>query len=92
MFNAMNAVRAPKFTNLVMVSSAKMRATTKNEQLKFLQHVKTLLEIIGGCAIVIPDNVLFEGGAGRSISSRLPIFTGYCHTLALSIAWMYRWG
>ena len=70
-----------------MVSSAKLRATTKNKQLNFLQHVKTLLEINGCCAIVIPDNVLFEGGA----SSRLPIFTGCCHTLALSIAWMYRW-
>src|SRR5574341_50660 len=37
--------------------------STKNKQLNFLQHVKTLLKINGRCAIVVPDNVLFEGGA-----------------------------
>jgi len=41
--------------------------TTKNKQLNFLQHVKTLLKINGRCAIVIPDNVLFEGGAGETV-------------------------
>jgi type I restriction enzyme M protein len=33
--------------------------TTKNKQLNFLQHVKSLLKIHGRCAIVVPDNVLF---------------------------------
>ena len=41
--------------------------TTKNKQLNFLQHVKTLLAINGRCAIVVPDNVLFEGGAGETV-------------------------
>ena len=41
--------------------------TTKNKQLNFLQHVKTLLKINGRCAIVVPDNVLFEGGAGETV-------------------------
>jgi type I restriction enzyme M protein len=41
--------------------------TTKNKQLNFLQHVKTLLKINGRCAIVMPDNVLFEGGAGETV-------------------------
>jgi type I restriction enzyme M protein len=40
-------------------------ATTSNKQLNVLQHVKTLLKINGEAAIVIPDNVLFEGGAGE---------------------------
>jgi hypothetical protein len=39
--------------------------TTKNKQLNFLQHARTLLKVNGRCAIVVPDNVLFEGGAGE---------------------------
>ena len=46
-------------------------ATTSNKQLNFLQHVKTLLKINGRAAIVVPDNVLFEGGAGETIRKRL---------------------
>jgi len=46
-------------------------ATTSNKQLNFLQHVKTLLEINGKAAIVVPDNVLFEGGAGETIRRKL---------------------
>ena len=38
-------------------------ATTSNKQLNFLQHVKSCLKIHGRAAIVVPDNVLFEGGA-----------------------------
>ncbi len=45
--------------------------TTKNKQINFLQHVKTLLKIHGRCAIVVPDNVLFEGGAGEKVRRRL---------------------
>ena len=45
--------------------------TTKNKQLNFLQHVKTLLKISGRCAIVVPDNVLFEGGAGETVRRNL---------------------
>ncbi|HLO49007.1 MAG TPA: class I SAM-dependent DNA methyltransferase, partial [Kamptonema sp.] len=41
-------------------------ATTSNKQLNFLQHVKTLLKINGKAAVVVPDNVLFEGGAGET--------------------------
>jgi hypothetical protein len=40
--------------------------TTKNKQLNFLQHVKALLKVGGRCAIVVSDNVLFEGGAGET--------------------------
>ncbi|MDR2821538.1 MAG: type I restriction-modification system subunit M [Mycoplasmataceae bacterium] len=46
-------------------------ATTKNKQLNFLQHVKTLLKINGKAGIVVPDNVLFEAGAGETIRKKL---------------------
>src|SRR5262249_18407395 len=45
--------------------------TTKNKQLNFLQHVKNLLKVNGRCAIVVPDNVLFEGGAGETVRRKL---------------------
>ncbi len=46
-------------------------ATTSNKQLNFLQHVRTLLKVTGRAAIVVPDNVLFEGGAGETIRRKL---------------------
>jgi len=46
-------------------------ATTSNKQLNFLQHVRSLLEINGRAAIVVPDNVLFEGGAGETVRRKL---------------------
>jgi type I restriction enzyme M protein len=46
-------------------------ATTSNKQLNFLQHVKTLLKQNGRAAVVVPDNVLFEGGAGETIRRKL---------------------
>jgi type I restriction enzyme M protein len=46
-------------------------ATTSNKQLNFLQHVRSLLKINGRAAVVVPDNVLFEGGAGETIRNRL---------------------
>ncbi|MDX8404847.1 MAG: class I SAM-dependent DNA methyltransferase [Mariprofundus sp.] len=46
-------------------------ATTSNKQLNFMQHIKTLLKQNGRAAVVVPDNVLFEGGAGETIRRRL---------------------
>ncbi|MEA1943877.1 MAG: class I SAM-dependent DNA methyltransferase [Euryarchaeota archaeon] len=46
-------------------------ATTSNKQLNFLQHVKTLLKMNGKAAIIVPDNVLFEGGAGETVRRKL---------------------
>ena len=46
-------------------------ATTSNKQLNFLQHVFTILKQHGRAAIVVPDNVLFEGGAGETVRRRL---------------------
>jgi len=45
--------------------------TTSNKQLNFLQHIMTILEINGRAAVVLPDNVLFEGGAGETLRRRL---------------------
>jgi len=45
--------------------------TTKNKQLNFVQHVKAMLKVNGRCAIVVPDNVLFEGGAGETVRRNL---------------------
>jgi type I restriction enzyme M protein len=45
--------------------------TTSNKQLNFVQHVKSMLTIHGRAAVVVPDNVLFEGGAGEKIRRKL---------------------
>ena len=45
--------------------------STSNKQLNFVQHVKSLLKINGRAAVVVPDNVLFEGGAGETIRRKL---------------------
>src|SRR5256714_11373142 len=46
-------------------------ATTSNKQLNFVQHVVSLLKMHGRAAVVVPDNVLFEGGAGETIRRKL---------------------
>lgn len=46
-------------------------AVTRNKQLNFVQHVVGLLKPGGSAAVVVPDNVLFEGGAGETIRRRL---------------------
>jgi type I restriction enzyme M protein len=45
--------------------------TTSNKQLNFLQHIVSLLKVDGRAAVVLPDNVLFEGGAGEKIRRKL---------------------
>ena len=45
--------------------------TTSNKQLNFVQHIALLLKIDGRAAVVVPDNVLFEGGAGETLRRRL---------------------
>jgi type I restriction enzyme M protein len=45
--------------------------STTNKQLNFVQHVKTILEMHGRAAVVVPDNVLFEGGAGETVRRKL---------------------
>lgn len=45
--------------------------TTTNKQLNFVQHIAKLLQMDGRAAVVVPDNVLFEGGAGETLRRRL---------------------
>ena len=46
-------------------------ATTSNKQLNFVQHIRTQLKTTGQAAVVVPDNVLFEGGAGETVRKKL---------------------
>jgi len=46
-------------------------ATTSNKQLNFVQHIANMLKIDGKAAVVVPDNVLFEGGAGETVRKTL---------------------
>ncbi len=55
-------------------------ATTSNKQLNFLQHIRTMLKTDGRAAVVLPDNVLFEGGAGETVRKKL-LETTNLHTI-----------
>lgn len=55
-------------------------ATTSNKQLNFVQHIRTMLKTTGRAAVVVPDNVLFEGGAGETIRRQL-LQTTDLHTI-----------
>ena len=54
--------------------------TTSNKQLNFVQHVRSMLKADGKAAVVVPDNVLFEGGAGEKVRKRL-LETTDSHTI-----------
>ena len=45
--------------------------TSSNKQLNFVQHINTILKATGKAAVVVPDNVLFEGGAGEIVRKKL---------------------
>lgn len=45
--------------------------STANKQLNFVQHIFNLLKVGGRAAVVVPDNVLFEGGPGQKIRDQL---------------------
>jgi type I restriction enzyme M protein len=45
--------------------------TTSNKQLNFVQHIKSMLKTIGMAAVVLPDIVLFDGGAGETVRKKL---------------------
>jgi type I restriction enzyme M protein len=55
-------------------------ATTSNKQLNFVQHIRTMLKPSGMAAVVVPDNVLFEGGAGETVRKKL-LETTDVHTI-----------
>ena len=55
-------------------------ATTSNKQLNFVQHIFSSLKMHGRAAVVLPDNVLFEGGAGETVRREL-LKQGDLHTV-----------
>ncbi|MES2811508.1 MAG: class I SAM-dependent DNA methyltransferase [Bacteroidota bacterium] len=54
--------------------------TTSNKQLNFVQHIRTMLKTTGMAAVVLPDNVLFEGGVGETVRKKL-LETTDLHTI-----------
>ena len=54
--------------------------TSSNKQLNFVQHINTILKATGKAAVVVPDNVLFEGGAGETVRKKL-LQTTDLHTI-----------
>ena len=55
-------------------------ATTSNKQLNFVMHIRNMLKTTGMAAVVVPDNVLFEGGAGQTVRNKL-LETTELHTI-----------
>lgn len=58
-------------TDKISYQRADFWATTSNKQLNFVQHIHSMLKDNGRAAVVVPDNVLFEGGAGEKIRREL---------------------
>ena len=67
-------------------------ATTSNKQLNFVQHIRTLLKTTGKAAVVLPDNVLFEGGAGEKVRKKLLEKTDLHTILRLPTGVFYKQG
>ena len=67
-------------------------ATTSNKQLNFVQHIANMLKIDGKAAVVVPDNVLFEGGAGETVRKNLLERTNFHTILRLPTGIFYAQG
>ena len=66
--------------------------TSSNKQLNFVQHINTILKADGKAAVVLPDNVLFEGGAGETIRQKLLATTDLHTILRLPTGIFYKPG
>jgi type I restriction enzyme M protein len=67
-------------------------ATTSNKQLNFVQHIRSMLKSTGQAAVVVPDNVLFEGGAGETVRKQLLLTTDLHTILRLPTGVFYKQG
>ena len=65
---------------------------TASKPLNFLQHIKTLLKPTGQAAVIVPDNVLFEGGAASMVRRKLLETTDLHTILRLPAGIFYRAG
>jgi type I restriction enzyme M protein len=66
--------------------------TTSNKQLNFVQHIRSILKSTGKAAVVVPDNVLFEGGAGETVRRKLMETTDLHTVLRLPAGIFYAHG
>ena len=66
--------------------------TSSNKQLNFIQHINTILAATGKAAVVVPDNVLFEGGPGEIIREKLLKTTDLHTILRLPTGIFYKQG
>ena len=66
--------------------------TTSNKQLNFVQHIRSMLKSNGQAAVVVPDNVLFEGGAGETVRKKLMETTELHTILRLPTGIFYKQG
>lgn len=66
--------------------------TTSNKQLNFVQHIYSILKITGRAAVVVPDNVLFEDGAGDTVRKNLLKKTNLHTILRLPTGIFYKPG
>lgn len=66
--------------------------TSSNKQLNFVQHIRTMMKSTGQAAVVLPDNVLFEGGAGETVRKKLMETTELHTILRLPTGIFYRQG
>lgn len=61
----------PQGASNISAMRSDLYASTSNNQLNFLQHIMLMLKNDGRAAVVLPDNVLFESGAGETIRKKL---------------------
>ena len=63
--------------------------TSSNRQLQFLQHIYRALRPDGRAAVIVPDNVLFEGGLARKVREELTQFCNLTAVLKLPVGIFY---
>lgn len=85
-----------------MPTRSDLTFATSNKQFAFLQHIYKDLEAGGRAAVVLPDNVLFEGGIGSEIRRdlmdkcnlhtilRLPTGIFYAHGVNTNVLFFTR--
>jgi type I restriction enzyme M protein len=84
--------RSSQLADDLNISRPDFWVQTSNKQLNFLQHVYSMLKPGGRCAIVLPDNALFESGAAATIRRRLMEFCDVHTILRLPPGLFYAQG
>ena len=79
-------------TEDLIYSRSDFWTTTSNKQLNFVQHIWSILKTSGKAAVVVPDNVLFEAGAGDTVRRKLLQKTNLHTVLRLPTGLFYKQG